>query len=225
MILRTLTASPQNNVDALFADREGSIWAGLGSMEPVRFDPNPLPFKRFVRNPNPNTKSPFVGAIYEDRQGILWVGTPEALNRIDRKSGSFTPYRNGGPGTGTDVISIFEDRADRLWVGTYGHGLLYFDRRTGQFKTSRHNPAGPYSLSDNVVASLIVDHNGTLWAGTQDALNRFDAVTERSASYKFTPSGIGPYLEMVEDREGALWLGTDSSGLQHFDPATGQIMI
>ena len=35
-------------------------------------------------------------------------------------------------------------------------------------------------------------------------------------------SRIVNYLELAEDRKGALWLGTDSSGLHHFDPATGQ---
>jgi ligand-binding sensor domain-containing protein len=166
-----------------------------------------------------------VGAIYEDSQGILWVGTPEALNRIDRKAGRITSYRHGGPETGTDVITICEDRSGYLWVGTYGHGLLRFDRRTGQFKTYRHNPEDPHSLSDNFVSSLLVDHNGTLWAGTQDGLDRFDAVTEGFMPYKLGSHGKPAYLELVEDGEGILWLGTDSSGLQRFDPASGQIAV
>jgi ligand-binding sensor domain-containing protein len=157
---------PQNNVDALFADREGSVWVGLGSMAPVRFSANPLPFARLIVNPNPHTKSSFVAAIYGDRQGILWFGTPEALNRIDGKTGQFTLYRNGGPETATDVTTIREDNSGVLWAGTYGHGLLRFDRRTGKFKTYRHNPADPYSLSNDVVMRLLVDHNGTLLVGT-----------------------------------------------------------
>src|SRR5882762_1431913 len=41
--------------------------------------------------------------------------------------------------------------------------------------------------------------------------------------YKSNSQSKNPYyLELVEDREGALWLGTHSSGLQRFDPATGQ---
>ena len=30
---------------------------------------------------------------------------------------------------------------------------------------------------------------------------------------------------LVEDPHGALWLGTDSSGLHRFDPATGQFTV
>jgi ligand-binding sensor domain-containing protein/signal transduction histidine kinase len=216
---------PQNDVDTLFADREGSIWAGLGSMGPIRFGANPLPFAKLVHSPHPNSRNPFVGAIYEDGQGILWVGTPEALNRIDRKVERITSYRLGGPDAGTDVITMREDRSGYLWVGTYGHGLLRFDRRTGQFKTYRHNPEDPHSLSDDFVSSLLVDHNGTLWAGAQDGLNRYDAVTEGFMPYKLGSHEKLAYLEMVEDREGVLWLGTDSSGLQRFDPATGQITV
>ena len=36
---------PQNNVENLFADREGSVWAGLGRMGVTHFATNPLPFK------------------------------------------------------------------------------------------------------------------------------------------------------------------------------------
>ncbi|MCU1235764.1 MAG: Two component sensor histidine kinase [Candidatus Solibacter sp.] len=222
---------PQNSVDSLFADREGSIWAGLGRKGLTRFATKPLPFTSFLHNPNSpsgmsSMSDPFVGAIYEDRQGILWVGTPEALNRIDRKAGHYTSYRRtAGPAAGTDAITIREDRSGNLWVGTYGHGLLRFDRRTGQFKTYQHNLSDPYSLSNGFVSRLLVDHIGTLWAATMDTLNRFDATTQRFTTFKLDPPGNLFYQELVEDREGALWLGTDSSGLRRFDPATGQFIV
>jgi ligand-binding sensor domain-containing protein len=34
---------------------------------------------------------------------------------------------------------------------------------------------------------VLVDHNGTLWAGTADGLNRFDALTERFTIYRLEP--------------------------------------
>jgi PAS domain S-box-containing protein len=220
-----LNSLPQNDVENLFSDREGSLWAGLGRMAVIHFATNPLPFKRIPHLvSSEGTAEPFVGAIYEDRQGILWVGTPEALNAIDREAGHYTSYRRaGGPAVSTDVIAIREDHSGNLWAGTYNHGLLRLDRRTGQFQTYLHNPADPYSLSNDIVTRLLVDHNGTFWVATNDGLNRFNSATGRFTVYKLDPQRrSGSYLELVEDREGALWLGTDSSGLQRFDPATGQ---
>jgi len=124
------------------------------------------------------------------------------------------------------VITIKEDRSGNLWVGTYDQGLLRFDRRTGQVKTYRHNPSDPYSLSNDVVTRLVVDHNGTLWAATWDGLDRFDAATERFTSYKPEPkSKTLYYLELAKGPDGALWLGSHSSGLHRFDPTTGQFTI
>jgi signal transduction histidine kinase/ligand-binding sensor domain-containing protein len=215
---------PQNDVENLFADREGSIWAGLGRMGVTHFATSPLPFKRIPQLAGPEgTAEKFVGAIYVDRQGILWIGTSDALNGIDRKSGHYTSYRRTAvPGAGTDVITIREDHFGNLWAGTYDHGLLRLDRRTGLFQAYRHNSADPYSLSNNIVPRLLVDHSGTLWVATDDGLNRFDSATGRFTIYKLDPHRVISYLELVEDREGALWLGTDSSGLQRFDPATSQ---
>jgi ligand-binding sensor domain-containing protein/signal transduction histidine kinase len=215
---------PQNKLDALLADRDGDIWVAPGRMAPALLVTKPAPFKKLPKVPG-STIQPFVGAVYEDHQGILWIGTPEALIRRDYKTGRITAYRTGGPEVGSDVVSICEDRSGHLWVGTYGQGLHRFDQRTGKFKTYRHNPADPHSLSNDIVMRLLVDHNGTLWAGTSDGLNRFDALTERFTPYKLEPQSSIPYLELIEDREEKIWIGTESSGLRHFDPATGQLAI
>jgi ligand-binding sensor domain-containing protein len=199
---------PQDKLDALFVDREGNIWVAPGRMAPAFLTTKPPPFKKLPKVPGSSIE-PFVGALYEDRQGILWVGTPEALLRLDRNTGRVTAYRTGGPGVGTDAISLREDRSGNLWVGTYGHGLHCFDRRTGKFKTYRHNPADPDSLSSDIVMRLLIDHNETLWAGTGDSLDRFDARTERFATYKLEPQSSVLILELIEDRDGKMWIGTE----------------
>ncbi len=218
---------PENSVISLFADREGSIWAGLGRMGLTRFNSKPLPFERVTQDPSdPKSKvEPFVGAIYEDSQRILWIGMPDVLMRIDRKAGHYDSYRIAGPRASSDVITIREDHSGKLWIGTYGHGLHRIDPRTRQIKTFRHDPADPYSLSNDIVSRLLVDRNGTLWAGTKGALDHFDAATERFTTYKFESHEDLSYVELVEDRDNTLWLGTDTAGLYHFDRATGRVTM
>jgi ligand-binding sensor domain-containing protein/signal transduction histidine kinase len=214
---------PQNKIDALLADRDGNIWVAPGRLPPAILVTKPPQFNKLPKVPG-STMEPFVAALFEDREGMLWIAAPEALIRRD-KLGRITEYRTGGPEVGADVISICEDRSGSLWVGTYGHGLHRFDRQTGKFKTYRHNPADPYSISNDVVMRLLVDHNGTLWAGTADGLNRFDAVTEHFTGYKLEPQSSVLCLELVEDREGKMWIGTEASGLRHFDPVTGRFAV
>jgi signal transduction histidine kinase/ligand-binding sensor domain-containing protein len=218
----------QDSVISLFEDREGNLWAGLGGMGLTRISTTPLPFKRYRHDfgDSHSTGEPFVGAIYEDRQGILWVGNHDALNRIDRATGHSSSYRTGGPGEASDVITLDEDRSGSLWVGTFGHGLYRFNRRSRQFTRFQHNPADAYSLSNNIVPRLLIDHNGTLWAATWDGLNHFDAATERFKTYRSASQGRNPfYIDLVEDAKGGLWLGTHASGLQRFDPETGQFTL
>jgi signal transduction histidine kinase/ligand-binding sensor domain-containing protein len=218
---------PQDNVENLFEDREGSIWAGLGSKGVIHFSTIAPPFDIVTYLPRPdNGADPFVGAIYEDHQRVLWIGTPAALYGIDRKADHYYSYhRTGTAASETDVIAINEDAMGNIWVGTYGHGLLRLDRKTGRFQKYVHNPADPHSLSNNIVSRLLVDHNGALWVATFDGLDRFDAATGRFTVYKPDSEVRNlAFLELVEDRKGAFWLGTEFSGLYRFDPATGHFI-
>jgi signal transduction histidine kinase/ligand-binding sensor domain-containing protein len=212
---------PKNNVERLFLDREGLLWADLGRKGITHFATKPTPFKR-IAHLSGNTDNPLVGAIYEDHNGILWVGTPEELKRIDRKSNEYTSHRLGGPGIDSNVITICEDRSGNIWVGTYNHGIFRFDQRAKHFRQYRHDSEDPNSLSDDNVPRFLVDHTGTLWAAAADGLNRFDARTERFRTYRPDSQGHPFFSEVVEGPEGALWLGSSVAGLYRFDPVTGQ---
>lgn len=215
----------QDSVNSIFEDREGIIWASLGGFGLTRFTTKSLPFKRYRHEfGNPADRDePFVGAIFEDSRGVLWIGTHDALHRIDRSTRQYRDFYLTGPGRGTDAITISQDRSGNLWVGTYGHGLFQFDPRTSRYRNFKHDPANPQSLSNDIVPRVFVDHAGTLWAATNDGLDRFNPATNSFTTYKVGLQAVHPhYLDIAEDPEGRLWLGTESSGVLRFDPATGQ---
>jgi len=215
----------EDNVTTLFQDREGSIWAGLHMMAPTRFSTQTPLFEKFKREPgNPNSLSgTMVNGIYEDRQGILWMSAINALNRIDRKTGQYTRYRTTGAGVSPRPTAIVEDRLGFLWIGSDDHGLTRFDPKTGRFRTFRHSPNDRFSLSSDRVTGLFIDHAGTLWATTWEGLDRFDPATSHFTVYKLDKQTAAQLdIEVKEDPQGALWLGTHSSGLQRLDPTTGQ---
>jgi ligand-binding sensor domain-containing protein/signal transduction histidine kinase len=219
-----------DQIVTLFRDHDHNIWVGAtGGLDRLAY--RPLPFKTYRHEEyNPNSlESDYTSSVFADSHGDLWVGSMKALTRIDRKTGQFTFYRTAGrPGSlsGTWVISIAEDRAGYLWFGTLGGGLNRYDRRSGQFKVYRHNPADAYSLSHDNVLGLFVDRKGTLWAGTEDGLSAFDPAAERFRVYR--PQGAAwfrRYRAIAEDSAGALWLGTLGGGLQRLDPATGNFTV
>jgi PAS domain S-box-containing protein len=215
----------QNDVAALFQDREGNIWAGLHMMAPTRFSTRPALFEKFKNEPgNPNSmRGTMVESIYEDRQGILWIASIDALNRVDRKTGQYTFYRTLGLGVRFRPTSIVEDPSGFLWIGTGGLGLIRFDPKTARFKMFRHSPTDPSSLSSDNVAQLAIDHAGRVWAATFDGLDRFDPATSHFTVYKRDPQSPAQIdLGVMEDPEGAVWIGTHSAGLQRLDPATGR---
>ena len=54
---------------------------------------------------------------------------------------------------------------NKIWVGTWGAGLLKFDKTQKSFTQYQHNPLDPQSLilHQSHIGSLYLDDIGTLW--------------------------------------------------------------
>ncbi|MFQ5637355.1 MAG: two-component regulator propeller domain-containing protein [bacterium] len=79
-------------------------------------------------------------------------------------------------------------------------------------------------LSQGLIWAIHQDRRGFMWFGSKDGLNRYDGynfkVFRHDAFDSTTISG-NSVTAIFEDRAGRLWLGTQNSGLNCFDPGTG----
>lgn len=164
-----------------------------------------------------------VFAVAEDRQGFLWLGTEDGLNRWD--GSRFEVYRPGPRDDpealhGRFVRAIVEDAEGRLWLGTEGGGLARFDPKTETFRNFRHRDGDPASLAEDLILALALDGAGDLWVGTRNrGLSRLRRAAEVGAVAAFEhfggdPAdacalGSGGVKALLVDPQDRLWVGTD----------------
>lgn len=216
----------EDRLIALGKDHQGNIWTAFHARAPNVFSIKKPSFSSLLRpSLSPNSLGEYiVNAIYEDREGVLWVGITGSLLRIDPKSQKYEFFRPSGSRLHFDPISITEDRWGTLWVGTVTEGLYRFNRDTGQFRNYVHHPDDPSSLSANIIIRIFIDRTERMWLATSNGIDRFDFSTGHFVTYKRDMQNrTESYFDIDEDRNGGLWLG-GTSGLQHFDPTTGKFV-
>ena len=146
---------------------------------------------RFTVFNKTNTKgiksnSVYRNAIYEGREGSLWVGTNLGLIRY--KDGEFITYSVQDGLSNENATSIYEDRAGSLWVGTT-EGLNRF--RDGKFTAYTTKDGLPH----NTVTALSGDGEGRLWIGTDKGLSLFHDGTFTNFDAKDGLSGNDVQIE------------------------------
>ena len=205
---------------SIYQDKEGNIWTCFQETEPNFFSEKPQAFETFTHQRG-GLVNALVTSIYEDHNGILWIGSMGGLNRIDRRTGKNTVP--AGSGVHNEILSILEDRSGVLFSGTFHQGLERIDPETGKLSPYVHSHK-PSNLANQPIMRLIFDHDETLWAATYGSVSRFDSTTGNFIRYTLDKQNSVQYQEIKEDSQGTLWLGA-RSGLHRFDPRTQQFTV
>ena len=148
-----------------------------------------------------SAKDQAVTAIFEDCDGVLWIGT--ARHGIYRIFHDEVDHFASADGLSSDAVAnFFQDREGTLWVAT-SKGL----------DSLRDLPIATYSIREGLtadsVSTVLASHDGSLWIGNSGAI---DVLKNNKLTAIRTDQGLPgrDVTTMFEDHLSRLWAGVDS---------------
>ncbi|MEM7103963.1 MAG: two-component regulator propeller domain-containing protein [Bacteroidota bacterium] len=116
-----------------------------------------------------------VTCVVQDKNGFIWIGTDDGLNRYDGYTFKIYEYIPGDDNSlpTSSIRSLFVSKDGTLWVGSYGGGLCRYLPEKDGFEAFKPKEGDESSFSHLMVLSITEDIHGNIWAGTeQGGLNR-----------------------------------------------------
>jgi signal transduction histidine kinase/ligand-binding sensor domain-containing protein len=199
---------PGSRIESIYADREGCLWIGTnrGLARIAADTAGPAAVEQMPAS-DPLASNAIV-SLLEDREGDMWAGTESAGLHILRDA----RFRvlGGSDGLSSDATTaIVQDTHAALpvvWIGTRDAGLnRVVVRADGTRMITAFATAN--GLLSNVILSLAVAPDGSLWVGTPDGLNRIGngAVTSYTSADGLPDDFIRSVLAAPD---GSVWIGT-----------------
>jgi signal transduction histidine kinase/DNA-binding response OmpR family regulator/streptogramin lyase len=180
------------------------------------------------------TRTKTISCILSDSYGTIWYGSMDAglvnYNPATDRWQQFRSHPSADSLQSNEIASIFEDSDKILWVGTINGGLSRYNRSRNSFKTYKNDRSDGNSLSSNSISRIFEDNDKNLCFATHNGLNVLNKRKNFFVFYGKTEAGNEMYshaqtTSFHETSNGILWIGTDGSGLQQFDPATGKFSV
>lgn len=185
-------------VGTLASSMNGGLWFGVENGSIGFFDETRFHSMEGLPWVSPQMR---IGAMREDKRGVLWVGAAGGL-------GLYSRGKTNGASFFAQVIGITamcEDAQHRVWLGTADDGLYCSEQ-------GRLKPFPDATLKKEAIFALASDTRGVLWVGTQAGLRCYDANFLRTEPI---PSLID-VKTLLADRHGAVWIGSAGDGLIRF---------
>lgn len=114
-----------------------------------------------------------VSSIFQDSNGLIWIGTYDGLNRFDgyKTKTYFHDVNDPKSLSSNRIKTLFEDNNGKLWIGTDGYGLNVYDLNYETI-TRVTNPDNYTIVNDIVINAndelIIATNNGLLKVNESD---------------------------------------------------------
>ena len=150
--------------------------------------------------------------INQDKDGLMWFGTDNGLNRYDgyRFKHFFSDNTDSTSLTSNSIKQIEVDDKNNLWLST-GRGISYFNTNEQKAFKYQHDPANPASMTNDVNPRIYINKPGELPYFFSDSLYRFTALRSYQkipvslTPYEFGGEKIRSYSSFCRDRKNRLW--------------------
>ncbi|WP_188929531.1 hybrid sensor histidine kinase/response regulator transcription factor [Dyadobacter endophyticus] len=165
-------------------------------------------------------------AVTQDRQGFVWVGTNNGINRYDgyQLSTYNLPAVNAAGTSANRVQVMHVDGAGRIWAGTEGSGIYFYQADKDEFVSIQEAFSDQVGASyrrlvcQTSIRSMASDRIGNLWVATADfgvVKVCFDDSRRIAAVSQIPLTSARAYhaLNVLPDTSGHIWIGTMGRGL------------
>lgn len=176
--------------------------------------------KHYDQN-NSDLKSDFIFTFYETLEKEFYVVTSNGIYLYDDARDNFKICVNF-PQT-THYTTMFKDRKGNLWAGSYRDGLFFYNPKTKEKITYKHDYKNDKSISNDFITSIFQDKQNNLWIATENGLNLFNDTKKEFKRYTDKdgfPSNV--IYSLLQDSNQDLWLST-SKGLVKFNVKTKKV--
>ncbi|WP_291959310.1 two-component regulator propeller domain-containing protein [Maribacter sp.] len=172
-----------------------------------------LRFEHFIDDKGLSQNS--VMNILQDKEGFLWMATPNGLYKYNGKGFTIYRHEHDNPNSliNNSVYELELDASGNILIGT-GRGLSRFNKVTETFSTY------PAILKDKRISAIYPEDDGSLWVGTlYSGVYHFDSSDEMGTKperYSFqldisSTVKTNKVHSITKDSAGNVWVGTNYS--------------
>ena len=192
-----------HQINSILRDKGGALWIGMYGKGILHLHEGHLDSFSTLEG----LSSDAVESIFEDREGNVWVTSPDSIDEFTKTA---VPRLTHNQGLLGDVAySVLTDQRGKTWLGTPNGYSELIAGKVVRRRTPGTNSPG---------LAMAETHSGDLFMTTQ-SLNQVVPPNAgrgvRDTSGKTWLEGYGNIFSLVEDSDGTIWAASQQLGVLH----------